>query len=277
MAQQEVSTGIGLRRVRVALRDTDGAIDVPAGQAVATAYNGLRISGALALTMTVPDPQRVVASGDDRAYHTFQLPPTETPTGELRVSKVNTDIVALLTDTKEFGSDPVRKVGFATDKQGEEPAIVMWGSRQAIDSEEESATFGRQIWQTCFFMNTLASLRPPAMERAVVGEMIYAIAANDSAVDSLGTLFTSALHGFTKAPFIWIVTRDKYMLDAFVGDGATTVFTLSETPSTNDVTNVTVDGVVQQETADWTVSGNVLTMVAAPAAAEKLIIEYTYA
>jgi len=34
MAQNEVSTGIGLRRVRVALRDTDGTIDVPAGQAV---------------------------------------------------------------------------------------------------------------------------------------------------------------------------------------------------------------------------------------------------
>jgi len=231
----------------------------------------------MALTLTVPDPQRVVASGDDRPYYTFQLPPTENPTGELRVSKINSDVVVLLTGTREFGSDPIRKVGFATDKQGEEPAIVLWGSRQAIDSEEGSSTFGQQIWQTYVLMNALASLRPPAMEMAVIGEMIYAIAANDGTVDELGTAFTAALHGFTKAPFILVVTQDKFMLDAFMGDGSTVAFTLSETPSANDVTNVTVDGVVQQETTDWSVATNVLTMVVAPAVGEKLIIEYTYA
>jgi len=276
MSQQEVSTGIGLRRVRVALRDTDGVIKVPAGTTVGTAYQGLRISGALAMTITIPDPQRVVARGDDRTYYTFQLPPTEGPTGELRVSKTSTDIIELLTGTIQFGSPPVRKVGLATDAQGNEPAIVLWGSQQAIDSEEGSEYFGQQIWRTYMLFNALAALRPATMEDAVVGEFVYSLASNDAPVDELGTAFALVTHGFTKAPFALIVTKGKFGLDAFLGDGTQTTFTLSHVPSVAGVTIVAVDGVVKQETTDWSEANGVITFVTEPADGAKILVEYEY-
>jgi len=256
-------------------------IAVAAGTVVGVAYNGLRVEGALALTVTIPEPNRVIARGDDRPYHTFQLPPTEKPSGELRVSKSAFNVIALLTGVLVFGSSPARKIGVGSDAQGEEPAVVLWGSRQAIDSDSTSAYFGQAIWQTYVFLNALATPSPASMEDQAVGEISYSVAANDSSVDELGLSFTALLHGFTKAPYLMITTLGKYMLDAFLGDGAEDEFTLSQaTLHDGGVTEVYVDGVAQTEGAgdDYTVTGNVVTFAAGsiPVLAAKIIVEYEY-
>ena len=275
----EITTGIGLRRVRVAVRDTDGAIAVPDTVSIGDAYEGLPIGGALALTLTIPDPQRVTARGDDRAYYTFQLPPTETPSGELRVSKTSSSVIALLSGTKVWGLSPQRKTGFATDKQGDESAIVLWGMRQAIDSDEASPTFGQQVWQTYILLNALATVRPAAMEDAAVGEVTYSIAANDSSVDEFGKAFTIVTNGFTKAPYIMVVSRNKFGLDAFLGDNSETEFTLSHADAWDEtgVTQVYIDGVAKSTPGDYSVSDGVVTFTSPPADGAKIIVEYEWA
>jgi len=270
----KTTTGIGLRQVRVALRDTDGTVKISGSPAVGTAYSGIQISGALALSVAVPDPQRVVARGDDRPYHTFQLPPTENPTGELRVSKTNLDAIALLTSTEEFGSAAVRRMGFATDKQGDEETLFVWGCREAIDSDEDSSTFGDRRWQTYMFLSCKAAIRPATMEDAAVGEFSYTLAANPSTVDEFGVTFTTATNGFTKAPILMVVTKYKFMIDAFEGDGLETDFTLSKGASlqTDSFIQVYIDGVV----AAYTNTAGVLTFGSAPADGAKIIVEYDY-
>ena len=268
------STFVGLRHVRVALRDTDGTIAVPSGTAAGTAYAGIRAGGAQALSLTIPEPQRVQATGDDRVYHTFQLPPTEGPSGELRVSKTDMDIIALLTGTNRFGSPPVRKVGLATDQQGEEPAITLWGSAQAIDSEDGSDTYGQQIWYTYLVLNALASLKPSTMEYQNVGQFTYAIAANDATVDEFGTSLSDTVHGFNAAAYFVIATTKKFWLDAFEGDGAEVDFTLTNTPYSAATLVVSVEGVVQN--SGWARTAKVITFDVAPADGEKIIVEYEY-
>jgi len=276
MANNEITTGIGLRRVRIALRDTDGTILVPAAQAVGVGYQGIPVGGALAFTLTVPDPQRVTARGDDRAYYTFQLPPTDTPSGELRVSKTSSPVIALLSGTSVFGTSPIRKIGFATDKQGDEKAIILWGTRQAIDSDENSINFGQQVWQTYILLNSLATVRPAAMEDAAIGELTYSIAANDSAVDEFGDPFTVLVNGFTKSPYIMVVTPKKLGIDAFVGDNSETVFTLSNavTYYTAGGVEVYFDGVIQP--SGWTCTAGVITFAPAPGTGVKVIAEYQF-
>ena len=197
--QNQVSTGIGLRHVRVAVRDTDGTVKIRGNPAAGVAYAGVQISGALALSVTIPDPQRVTASGDDRPYHTFQLPPTENPSGELRVSKANLDAIALITSTEEYGSDKARRIGLATDKQGEEDALMIWGCREAIDSEEGSADFGERRWQTLVLLNTKASVRPATMENAAVGEFVYSLAASPATLDEFVSGLNTKRGSFPKA------------------------------------------------------------------------------
>jgi len=271
------TTGVGLRHVRVALRDTDGTIKVPSGTTPGVAYAGLQIQGAEALTISVPDPQRVTARGDDRPYYTFQLPPTDMPSGELRVSKTDKDVIALLTDTKVFGSAPFKKIGVATNKQGEEPIIMLWGYREAIDSNDDSAYFGTRVWDTYILLDCEAALRPASMEDSAIGEFSYAISGNDASVDEFGTSFTEAIHGFTKCPYLVVTSPYKFWMDAFLMDGIETELTLSKTPvASGSVINVAVNGVVALETTDWAYAAGVITLVAAGDDGDKVIVEYDY-
>ena len=276
MGANEITSGIGLRHVRVGLRDTDGTLAVPAGTAAGTAYRGLRAEGANALTITVPDSVRVPVTGDDRVYHTWNLPPTENSAGELRTSKNNIPLAVLIAGTKQWGSPNRRKMAFGSDKQGDEPTLVIWGCRQVIEADESLAAFGQKRWETYYILNAIGHLRPSTFEYQRVQEDIFSIIANDATVTEMGTALTEAVNGCTKAEFLKIVTDKKFMLDAFVGDAAQVTFTLSETPYESGVFNVTLDGVVQSETTHWTRVAGVITMLVAPGADAKLIVEYEY-
>lgn len=277
MSQNDISTGIGLRHVRGGLRDTDGTLKVPSGTPHNEAYSGLRIGGAQALTITMADPQKVTARGDDRAYHTFTLPPTEVASGELRVSKTDLDVVAMVSGTLVFGSPTMQEVGFGTDQQGLEPALILWGCRQAIDADDTSAYFGTQIWQTYFLLNAEASLKPSPMEDATVSVFTYSLVANDATRSHLGITFATGTHGFTTAQYLMIVSKNRFMLDAFAGDGVHKAFTLSQTPATSPaaVVRVTLDGVVSAPT-DWTRTTTTLTFNAAPSSNAKILVAYEY-
>lgn len=274
--QQSTTTGIGLRKVRAFLRDADNMPDVPATIGIGTAYEGYILDGALSLDATIPEPNRVSARGDDRVYHTFNLPPTEGATGELRLSKLHMAFAAAMAGTKVFGSTPVRKIGLGHEKIGLEKPVIVYGSRQGIDSETGSAYFGQPVWQTYFYLNATLTLRPPTLEDQAVGETVYTMTGNDSTVDELGTQFTEAVNGFTQAPFLIIITRNRFHLDAFLGDNSETEFTLSYTPSSDTESKliVSVDGVVQD--SGWTHTAGVVTFSSAPAEDAKILVEYEY-
>ena len=270
----EKSTAIGLRYVWVAERDTDGTIKVPSTQDVDTAYAGINLTGSVGLTVTIPDPNRVPANGDDRVYHTFQLAPTESPTGELRLTKTHLDAIALLTGVNVFGSPPFKKVGVATDQQGLEPGVVIWGSRQAIDSDASSEYYGTQIWQTYIFLNAIATPKPAPMEFQAVSEFTFSVVANDATVDECGTAFALGTHGFTKTAYLVVHSLGKFGLDAFVGDDSELTFELSQTPTATATIVVAVNGTVQN--TGWSHANGVITFEAAPAAAAKIIVEYEW-
>lgn len=63
--------------------------------------------------------------------------------------------------------------------------------------------------------------------------------------------------------------------NTFTGDGTTTAFTLSVAPVSVDAVTVNIDGIIQQRTSAYTVSGYILTFSEAPLAGE--IIEVTVA
>ena len=71
-------------------------------------------------------------------------------------------------------------------------------------------------------------------------------------------LYSPVGYGFDPAAVAGAVTKDDY-----VGDGVTTIFALSATPSTALATNVFINGVYQEKDS-YTVVGNVLTFGVAP-------------
>ena len=64
--------------------------------------------------------------------------------------------------------------------------------------------------------------------------------------------------------------------DTFTGDGTTTTFTLTYSPSTNSET-VYVEGVLQDQDSDYSVSGKDITFTTAPANNRKVEVRYVEA
>ena len=62
----------------------------------------------------------------------------------------------------------------------------------------------------------------------------------------------------------------SFTTDAFAGDGSTTAFTLSETPTYANSVMVFVDGILQKETTNYSVSGATLTFTSAPDASAEI-------
>ena len=56
----------------------------------------------------------------------------------------------------------------------------------------------------------------------------------------------------------------NFTVDTFTGDGTTTAFTLTDTPSSANAILVMVDGIVQTRTTNYTLSSNIVTFTGAP-------------
>lgn len=58
-------------------------------------------------------------------------------------------------------------------------------------------------------------------------------------------------------------------------NGSNTAFTLSQTPfDSNDAVQVFLDGIKQDRTTDWTISGSTVTFVTAPAIGQTVRVNY---
>jgi hypothetical protein len=268
------TTGVGLRLVYVAPRDEDGAIAVPATQAVATAYNGVRAGRSRALTITPATPQQITARGDDVTYHVFLESPTEVPSGELRTQESDSDLIALISGVRSVAYGNMTMTPINTDMLGQEPGIIVWGCRQAIDSKYGSASNGYRVWETYIIPNAKAYVQPPTMEDSTVGETVYTVVANMTSVDFLGRTLTQAVWGCLQLGFVMLKTEFKVMLNAFIGNDTEDEFVLSEGANSKGDEDfiVTVDG----ENAAATIVAGVLTFASPPADGAKIAIMYQY-
>ena len=267
------STGIGLRQVRIAQRDDDGAIKILGAVATGTAYPGVRVNKARALSITPAEPQRINARGDDVTYYTFQEAPTESPTGELRTQQSDIDVIEIVTGVKDFGSGNATMVPLSTDKLGQEEPLVVWGSRKAVDDET-----GNRVWETYILLNATAFARPQGFEVDQIGEFTWSLVCNASDQDQYGRDMTVDTHGATQAAYILVKTRYKFFLDAFEGDASETQFQLSNGANVLHDTATSplfyfVNGVAVTGSCD---AEGLVTLTAAPALGAKVIISGEY-
>ena len=273
MATHNQSTGIGLRQVHLAQRDDDGTIKVLGSPAAGTAYAGLRVNKARALSITPADPQRITARGDDVTYYTFQEAPTESPTGELRTQQSDIDIIELITGVTDFGSGEAAQVALSTDKLGEEGAMFIWGTRKAVDDVS-----GTRAWETYILLNATATARPQGFEIDNIGEFVWNIVCNSSTTDQFGRTMTTAIHGCTEAAYILVKTRYKFAIEEFVGDGSQATFTLAQGTNVKYNTSTSplfyfVGGVQVPATCS---SSGVVTPGTVPALGAKFTVQYEY-
>jgi len=272
----KITTGIGLRHVRIGLRSSDGVIELPSDHVVGTVYPGIQLSGAATLTLTPPDPERVTARGDDRVIQTFHLPPTEGWTAELTTVKQDLPAIAMVTGVEQWGEATLFEGAvMGTDREGDEPDLIMWAQRRAVDTDPASSTYGATVWEGVEIPCCKATPQPSSKEQSTVGEHRYAISMQQVAVRIVGEAFTLTDHGCTKATIFPVTAKPgKLFYDFDEGNAVQTEYVLTHTPTSATDIYVYVAGT--EEPAGWSldVETKTVTFTAAPDDGDTVVFMY---
>lgn len=264
-----IRSGVGFRHCQVFGLDSDG---YPAATD-ATVYEGLRISGAKALTINDPEPRQITHTGDDRVIALDVLPPQEAVTGELKVAKVNDVVDALLTGQSSFTVGEAKLFGVGTNERGNEVQVGLLAYRQTLDTDPESANFGARRWEFRLMPKALLVPREGSLDENPE-ERAYGVYPQFVTKHLWGVSFTDDTEGFTQAQVIRGVSEYKPNVGAFQGDGTTTVFDFAsdDQAASTDKIMVWVDGV--EQTSGITKATDKITFTAAPSSGAMIVVFY---
>jgi hypothetical protein len=211
----------------------------------AVAYDGIRLEGAKSFTSTVPDPRIVTHTGDDRAFAQDVLPPTEMETATLTTGKTNLSLDAALTGTKvEDLLGDVNMGVTSSDKQGAEPQVMVFGWRQALDTEKGSSTYGQRRYITRMYPSCRIIPKPASMEDGAADENSYSVVPTVVTKTPWGKALAEITNGATEGQSLRFISSNPLMMNKWNGNGTLSTFTLSNTPISATKTRVHANGTV---------------------------------
>jgi hypothetical protein len=273
-APNVVRSAVGLRYVTIFALNANGTPNATG----TTAYEGVRISAAKTLELTVPEARQIVHFGDDRVLALDILPPTEPASGVLTVGRINDTIDAILTENLSFtGGDGETKLQLmATDNQGDEPQVGILAFQQAIDTTEGSATYGKRYWESYLLPKAWVTPMAPSMTDAPA-EVRYNVRPQIVGAHLWGTAFVLGTEGAVQAQLIRGVSEFHPKIISFLGNGTATTFTLPASFPAQAATKVAVwvNGTLQ--TSGITKNTNNIVFTAAPANNARIDVLYEYA
>lgn len=268
MTTTTIVTPVGLEYVQLLLLNDNGS---PAASGTSE-YAGLRVSGAKAFSLNLPEPEIVRQTGDNKVFTSFVLPPAENATAELNTGKMNLTVDALLTDVDVVALGDMQMLAYATDKQGEEPFVCLLAYSLAHNTDPDSADFNEDVYR--YYLIPRAQVIPrlaPAEERAVSDHM-YTVDIKRVTKYPWELAFVLGTDGCTEAEIIAGVSPARPRLVAFLGDGTETEFSFGKNARATDNIHVYVDGVLQSTGITLAV-GNV-TFDTAPTSGKRIVVFY---
>lgn len=258
----EIAAGAGFRHVQIMLLDTAGLLAPPA-VAGATPESGYQLSGAKALTLNIPEPEKIIHYGDDRVFAVDVLPPKDAVSGELRTGKTNLTVDAVLSNVNVVTLGDIRMLGRGSNQQGTEPQVCILAYRQALDADEDEDTFGIRRWLFVLMPAARVIAKGGTMEESGADENGYMVYPTMVKQYPWAHDFSVADEGFTESPIIWGITIGRPMLCTWKADGVEDEFTLPATA--RGITNVHVyDLATGAAPAGITISTTKVTFAVAP-------------
>jgi hypothetical protein len=233
-----VQAGVGFRKLYVFALDGSG---YPAATTT-QAYEGTLVSGVRQLTITDPEPRLITHVGDDAPFALDSLPALDPVTGQLTISKQNDTLDAILTGQRSFlaasGAEQYL-FGVGTDLRGYEVQVGALMYRESEDVSDTSSNFGARNWQFRIMPKTLMIPLENGYDDTPEART-YALRPGFVTAHLWGTAFSLTTEGFTRAQVLRGVSQYKPNLVAFLGDGATTTFTLPATRTAVSTAKMTV-------------------------------------
>lgn len=220
-APSGISSGVGFRHAQVLALDSNGIISASG----TTAYSGITISGAKALTINDPEPRQIVHTGDDAVFALDTLPPQEPISGELRMGKQSDALDALLSDVNAVTVGEATLFPIGTNRRGDEAQVALLAYRQAVDTDDTSATYGKRVWQLRLFPRCYVIPRESGFEDNPE-ERTYTIRPQFITQYPWGVQLTTAIEDCVRAQGFRGSAEYKPKIVAFVTNNTTTQFTL---------------------------------------------------
>lgn len=264
-----IRSGVGFRHVQVFALDSSDYPKAPD----TTAYEGLQISGAKALTIDDPEPRDIVHLGDDGVFQRDILPPDTPLGGELRVGKVNDNVDSLLADDLSFDIGEAKFFGIATDTRGDENQVGILAYRQTLDTDPSSGSFGRRRWESRLFPKAYVIRRETGFEDTPE-ERPYSLRPLFVTKHLWGESFTSGVEGFTRSQGVRIVSEFKPKIVAWQSDGSNVTYAFpSSSPAQATGKVVLWDAGVKQTQGFTTMTTQVI-FSSAPTSANIIVAFY---
>lgn len=231
-----------------------------------TAYGGIEFAGPKAFNITVPQARVVSHQGKDRVIMSDQLPTLETTVGEIRVSSLDYDLEALLTNVVKFTVGDSTGVPRSTDQQGAEPEVGLLLYQQAKDR-----VTGLRRWHY-YIVPATRCLPIPASWGENPEDHRYSINPSQTTKHLWGTALVVGTEGATEQAIVDLHSAYQPRLEAFLADGVEDEFTLLNTAA-NNTYSVWVNDVLR--TANITKTTTAFTFTSAvPASDARIVVLY---
>lgn len=260
--------GAGFRYIFYGVADSNGYLQ---GNSSTPATSGtiqplLRLRGARTFPVSVPERDRVVASGDDEPLAVFTFASEELPSGVMAVAVRDLDFEALTQGTVAETIGDLKAGSLAAAGESGETMMLLL-MREA--KKYEGAVKGVGAWEILLIPSAEVTPLGAEWEQRTFSPYNYGVALSKSARAIYGATYTEGLRGTTEMAIEPIFSDNPIMIEGGYGDGSTVAYNLSYEPvaANNSKIHVYLNGVRKTYGAGapgFTVSGQTLTFGTAP-------------
>ena len=275
-------TSAGFDRMEYGVLDPDGYfIGTSTALANGADAGSGRLLGVNTADVSIPEPRIVPVTGDNGAISQYQFDDDTFPAFSISGGVYNQTLDSLVTSTtRQAIGDITVQVLNPQDPVYRQMSLLMVSDAQSQDS----GTVGSAGFHHLLIMKSNMSAQyTGGFGNAEAQANNYNVNVTRSGIFSWGTAITDADNGTTGATMAYWYAENRMTRHAFVGDGATTTFTLDETAfsDTDGGKNLLwINGVLQTITTNYTLSTTAgvttVTMVIAPSAGERVQMLYEY-
>mgnify|MGYP007100091999 CR=1 FL=1 len=242
----------------------------------ATVYEGLQFYGANAFNLAYPDPRKIDHPGDDRLMATDYLPPIESATATIQVSRYDMTLNAYLTGVKTFAEGEQTMMLWGTDAQGDEPTVGLFLYQQSLNAATKIRNWRYYVIPSC---RCIPKPSPMSADQTMVE---YNVTISPTTKTLWGVTLTDATNGSTEAGIIEGHSEYQPWIAAWRGTNSATEYPFSATKQAKSTAKISVwtytdAGVVAEVTGTATLATDKITIAGPLPATTSVIALYELA
>lgn len=269
---KDIVSGVGIRYGVVFALDVTTSLPLPAA-ASAVPYVGIEVEGIKTATANDPAPRNIAHYGQDRAYAQDSLPPDTLESFAFTTSKSNLVLDAALEGTKIRSYAGFEARAANTDKKGNEPQVMALFYRQALDTDKNSATFGKlRQWNARIYPSARIAPQTDSYEKEATDKTY-----NGTPTNTGYTPWNEDINltnwGANDSAHLENTFNGQPRINTYRGNGTLVAFQLSVAPfdTTTSALTVFVDGTVVTPSAVVNGANPAFTLTVAPGV-DKLVL-----